>query len=414
VLDDLVEQREQQRFANGVVRELAVHSALHQPKATHAAELVGDGGVAQPEQVGEIAHTQCLLTEGAENADPCGMCEHMEQLRDVLGDFLREESGTRALDPVIVGDEHPAGARLGRFGIESGLITIEHLCNRSRVAPVRQGTGSSGGPMRWQSTLEIPGMDCPTEERLIRMALDSVDAVDLLRFDLVARQLVVVHSGPADPILDALRPLGMGARLAESLQTTEADAPDVEPDDPATERRVLWQVLGINATMFVVELGFGLHAESTGLVADSLDMLADALVYGVSLFAVGRTTSEQRRAARFAGWLQLVLALGALGEVVRRALAGSEPAEGYMIGVAAIALAANLACLALLSRHRRGGLHLRASWIFSTNDALANLGVIFAGVGVAVTGSALPDLVVGALVGVVVLSGAVRILRLRA
>lgn len=84
-----------------------------------------------------------------------------------------------------------------------------------------------------------------------------------------------------------------------------------------------------------------------------------------------------------------------------------------MIGVALVALVANLACLALLARHREGGLHLKASWIFSTNDVLANLGVILAGVAVAITGSAVPDLVIGAAVGLLVLSGAVRILRLR-
>ncbi len=84
-----------------------------------------------------------------------------------------------------------------------------------------------------------------------------------------------------------------------------------------------------------------------------------------------------------------------------------------MIGVAVVALVANLACLALLANHRTGGVHLRASWIFSTNDALANIAVIVAGVLVMATGSAVPDLVAGTAVGVLVLSGAVRILRLR-
>ena len=82
--------------------------------------------------------------------------------------------------------------------------------------------------------------------------------------------------------------------------------------------------------------------------------------------------------------------------------------------LAAVALVANVACVALLARHREGGVHLKASWIFSTNDALANLGVILAGALVLATGSALPDLLVGAGVGLLVLSGAVRILRLRA
>ena len=100
-----------------------------------------------------------------------------------------------------------------------------------------------------------------------------------------------------------------------------------------------------------------------------------------------------------AGWLQMILALGALAEVARRAIMGSEPVESLMIGVALLALVANLTCVALLAKHRDGGVHLKASWIFSTNDALANLGVVFAGVLVAVTGHAWPDLAVGTAVG---------------
>jgi Co/Zn/Cd efflux system component len=85
-----------------------------------------------------------------------------------------------------------------------------------------------------------------------------------------------------------------------------------------------------------------------------------------------------------------------------------------MLGIALLALAANLACLALLTRHREGGVHMKASWIFSTNDVLANLGVIIAGVLVAWTGSNYPDLMIGALIALLVANGARRILRLQA
>ena len=84
-----------------------------------------------------------------------------------------------------------------------------------------------------------------------------------------------------------------------------------------------------------------------------------------------------------------------------------------MIGISALALAANVTCLLLLARHRHGGAHMKASWIFSTNDVLANLGIMAAGALVAWTGSRLPDLVIGTLVAALVLLGAVRILRLR-
>lgn len=261
---------------------------------------------------------------------------------------------------------------------------------------------------RFESTFVVPKMDCPSEEQSIRRALAPLDAVEGLAFDLQGRTLTVVHVGPPEPVLARLVPLGFGARLDRSAPT-EAE---VVPDDPVAEARVLRQLLAINATMFVVELGAGAVAQSTGLVADALDMAADAMVYALALYAVGRTVADQQRAARWSGGLQLVLALGALGEVGRRALVGSEPAEGLMMGVAALALAANLACVALLARHRGGGVHLKASWIFTTHDALANLGVIVAGALVALTGSAVPDLVVGTAVGLVVLASAVRILRL--
>lgn len=113
------------------------------------------------------------------------------------------------------------------------------------------------------------------------------------------------------------------------------------------------------------------------------------------------------------GWFQLVLALGALAEVVRRFVTGSEPEPQGMMAIAALALGANIACLALIAKHRTGGVHMRASWIFSTNDVLANLGVIAAGILVAWSGSHLPDLIIGAIIGCLVLWGAFRILRLR-
>lgn len=263
--------------------------------------------------------------------------------------------------------------------------------------------------MTAKSTYVVPKMDCPAEEQLIRLALEPLAGVDALGFDLEARRLTVVHGCPVEQVTERLVPLRLGAGL---LATTEHAPRTAHPTDPASERRVLRRLLAINAVMFVVELGLGVVAESTGLIADSLDMLADASVYGISLYAVGRAVSAQQRAARSAGWLQLLLALGVLAEAGRRAWTGSEPVEWMMIGVAAVALAANVACIALLAKHREGGVHLRASWIFTATDALANLGVILAAMLVAATGSPIPDLVIGAIVGLLVLHSAVRILRL--
>ncbi len=177
------------------------------------------------------------------------------------------------------------------------------------------------------------------------------------------------------------------------------------------ERRTLWTLLVINGVMFVAEAVAGWWGESTGLLADSLDMFADASVYGMALYAVGRSRRLQASAATASGVLQIALGLCALFEVVRRFLYGSEPGSTLMIAVGALALIANVTCLMLISKHRDGGVHMRASWIFSANDVIANLGVIISGILVMSLGSRLPDLIIGAVISAVVLRGGVQILR---
>lgn len=177
------------------------------------------------------------------------------------------------------------------------------------------------------------------------------------------------------------------------------------------ERQTLWVLLAINGVMFVGEGIAGWLAASTGLLADSLDMLADAMVYGLALYAVGRSLAMKRRAARLSGLLQIGLGLLILFEVVRRLVVGSEPISMMMIAVGAVALVANVACLLLIARHRHGEIHMRASWIFSTNDVIANLGVIVSGLLVLWSGSRLPDLLIGSAISALVVYGGVRILR---
>lgn len=177
------------------------------------------------------------------------------------------------------------------------------------------------------------------------------------------------------------------------------------------ERRTLFLLIAINGAMFVVELAAGWLAQSMGLVADSLDMLADAGVYGVALLAVGASAVRKSLAAAASGCIQLGLAVLVLVEVLRKWLGGSEPSFGPMIGVSVVALCANTACLYLLRKHRHGEVHMRASWIFSTTDVQANVGVILAGLLVFVTGSSAPDLIVGTVVCGIVVRGGIRILR---
>jgi Co/Zn/Cd efflux system component len=257
-------------------------------------------------------------------------------------------------------------------------------------------------------------MDCAAEEQLVRTALDDMQGVRRLSFDLARRTLTVWHEGDPAPISVRLDPLGLGAALTESVAVSgDFVPPGADPETDATESRTLWVLLAINAVMFVVELVAGWLAESTGLLADSLDMLADATVYGIGLYAVGRSIDLKRRAARLTGWLQVVLAVGVLQEVVRRLAFGSEPEAPLMLGIALLALGANVICLLLIARNRHYGVHMMAVFICSANDVIANAGVILAAGLVAWTGSNVPDLVIGTVIGVVVLAGGARILRLR-
>lgn len=176
------------------------------------------------------------------------------------------------------------------------------------------------------------------------------------------------------------------------------------------ESRVLIILLLINAVMFITEFAFGWLSESTGLIADSLDMLADALVYGVSLYAVGKSLYVKANSAMLSGCLQITLGIGVLLDILRRVIIGSEPESGFMIAVSLVALIANVICLVLLAKHRDGEVHMRATWIFTRNDVIANLGVITAGILVAYFSSAIPDLVIGCIISAVVIRGGVQII----
>ncbi|QCU90007.1 cation transporter [Thiomicrorhabdus sediminis] len=182
-----------------------------------------------------------------------------------------------------------------------------------------------------------------------------------------------------------------------------------EQSDSLERHTLLW-LLAINAVMFVVELGLGWYAQSTGLIADSLDMLADAMVYGLSLYAVGKSLTMKANAAQLSGYLQILLGLGVILEVLRRWWFGSEPQSDLIMIVAFIALLANLTCMALIAKHRNGEVHMRASWIFSTNDVIANLGVMVSGALVALFASRYPDLIIGGIIAALVIRGGFRIL----
>ena len=139
-------------------------------------------------------------------------------------------------------------------------------------------------------------------------------------------------------------------------------------------------------------------------------MLADALVYGVGLYAVGKSLRIKANSAMLSGCLQMTLGIGVLLDISRRAIMGSEPDSLFMIFVGLVALAANVICLVLLTKHRKGEVHMRATWIFSKNDVIANLGVITAGVLVAYFSSAIPDLTIGCIISAVIIRGSIQII----
>jgi len=172
------------------------------------------------------------------------------------------------------------------------------------------------------------------------------------------------------------------------------------------QKGTLITLLTINGSMFVFEIGLGWYAQSTGLIADSLDMFADAIVYAIGLYAIGKSLQHKANAALVSGYFQAVLGLMILLDVIRRVFVGSEPVSLLMMIVGVMALLANIYCLRLIDKHKDGEVHMRASWIFSKNDVIANIGVIIAGLLVWLLDSRWPDLIIGTLIALVILNGA--------
>ncbi|MCC5450715.1 cation transporter [Rheinheimera sp. UJ51] len=185
---------------------------------------------------------------------------------------------------------------------------------------------------------------------------------------------------------------------------------DVEVND-ASQKAVLYWLLGINTVMFFVEMSVGIVADSTALIADSLDMLADAVVYGIGLYAIGKSILHKANAAEISGYFQLMLGVMILLDIVRRSVLGSEPESLLMMGMGGVALIANVVCLMIIRNHKNDEVHMRASWIFSANDVIANTGVIISGALVWWLNIRWPDLLIGTVVAVVVIRGAFMILK---
>lgn len=179
----------------------------------------------------------------------------------------------------------------------------------------------------------------------------------------------------------------------------------------AGQRRTLQIALALNATMFVVGIMAGIAAQSSGLIADAFDMLADASAYAIALLAVQRSEFFKARAATLSGALLLILGLGVLLDVIRRGVLGSSPDALLMIVVATISLCVNSLVLYLLAKQQDPReVHLRASFIFTRADVIANLSVILSGIALSLTHMRYVDLIVGAGIGIYVMREAWEIL----
>ncbi len=261
-----------------------------------------------------------------------------------------------------------------------------------------------------KSEYHISKMDCPSEESMIRMKLDGLTVIKKLEFDIENRNLTVFHTENNDEILSRLEALNFGAKLSK---TTTIDESKLVMEDSLVQSKLLWSVLIINFAFFIIELTTGFISKSMGLVADSLDMLADSFVYGLSLWAVGSTVLRKKKVARLSGYFQLSIALIGIIEVARRFI-GTEAMPDYriMIAVSIFALIANGFCLYLLQKSKSNEAHMKASMIFTSNDVIINAGIIIAGILVLLTQSKYPDLIIGAIVFLIVVKGAFRILKL--
>lgn len=263
----------------------------------------------------------------------------------------------------------------------------------------------------YKSTFHVEKMDCPCEVNLIRMTLNELTGIQHLEADLAQRRITILHTCQVDILTEKLQSLALGTRLESSEQAEESI---VAPTSSAhQEKKLLITVLMVNAIFFLIESIIGFLFQSMGLMADALDMLADALVYGMALIVVGKSILHKQRIAQFSGYIQITLAIIGIIEVLRRYMgAESYPSPIAMATMSFLALAGNAYCLWLLQRNNSQEAHMRASLIFSANDVLINIGIIFTALAVWLTGSPLPDLIIGTVVFVLVLRGAWRILQI--
>lgn len=191
-----------------------------------------------------------------------------------------------------------------------------------------------------------------------------------------------------------------------------SDCCSIPPKEKITQQKsMLWIILLLNGAMFFVEVYAGLVAHSSAILADSLDMLGDALVYVLSIWSLHKTELWKGRVSMVKGGIMAVLALMVIGEALWKVFSPIDVQGSVMMGIGLLALAVNTLCFAMLSRHKKGGINIRSAWICSRNDLLANAGVIVGGLLVIATSSKWPDIIIALGIGCYVLKSAVDVLR---
>jgi Co/Zn/Cd efflux system component len=200
----------------------------------------------------------------------------------------------------------------------------------------------------------------------------------------------------------------------EAVEEIAMSAHCCAPTKPAVDprfRKALWIALVVNAAMFLVELGASFGAGSVSLLADSIDFFGDAANYAVSLAVLGLAATIRSKASILKAACMGAFGVFVLARAAWAAATGAVPEPMVMGAVGLLALAANVGVALMLYRHRTGDSNARSAWICSRNDAVGNVAVMLAALGVFGTGSAWPDLAVAALMAVLAISGASTVLR---
>jgi len=186
---------------------------------------------------------------------------------------------------------------------------------------------------------------------------------------------------------------------------------DAKPVVDTRYRNVLWVALLVNAAMFLVEIAGGIGADSASLLADAIDFFGDAVNYGVSLFVLSLAAVWRSRTALAKGITMGFYGVVVIGVTAFNISQGAKPAAMTMGVIGLIALTANLAVAGLLYKYRQGDANMRSVWLCTRNDAIGNIAIVFAALGVFGTGSGWPDFIVAAIMGTLAITAAVSVIR---